>query len=553
MKLFAKGLLLIAVPGAIELALLGAVFGTQQDAAQAARRADASKQVLWQASSLVDPLMREAARVRTGIALGDPSFIDRHAVWIEFSDRLTQLSRAVADNPVQRARVERMREAANSWRLRVADIADALRAGHHPDDLLTAGDALPPQIAIVRSELAQFVADERQLGDARSASSRRTRERQQTTLIVAVVGSMLVWAAAATVFSRNIGTRLAALGANARRFGDRQPLAPPLPGDDEIAALDAVLHQTSERLQRAAREQAVLKAQLEARAADLASANEHLRQQTQDNEMFIYSVSHDLRSPLVNLQGFSRELQVSCDELRANVDAAGLPAGERARMAQVLDGDVSESLQFLRQAVLRAAAIIDALLRVSRAGRVEYRWQRVDVNALVARIVDGGRDTAAARDVQIVVHELPPAWADANALEQAFASLIDNALHFLDPARPGRIEIGALDGPVPTSAGRGDSAAETAVNPSRTHVYYVRDNGVGIPAAYLPKLFHAFQRLHGDDARGQGIGLALVRRIVERHGGRVWLESRVGGQAGVDAGAGSTFFMALPEPSSLAA
>ena len=112
MKLFAKGLLLIAVPGAIELALLGAVFGTQQDAAQAARRADASKQVLWQASSLVDPLMREAARVRTGIALGDPSFIDRHAVWIEFSDRLTQLSRAVADNPVQRARVERMREAA---------------------------------------------------------------------------------------------------------------------------------------------------------------------------------------------------------------------------------------------------------------------------------------------------------------------------------------------------------------------------------------------------------------------------------------------------------
>jgi len=529
MKLLAKGLLLIAVPGAIELALLGAVFGTQQDASEAARNADASKQILWQASSLVDPLMREAARVRTGIALDDPSFIDRHAVWIEFSDRIGQLARAVADNPPQRTRVERMRDAADAWRTRVEAIADALRAGRTHDAALAEGDALPPQIVAVRRELAQFIDSERRLSDARSASSQRTRERQQAVLIVAVVGSMLIWAAAAAVFSRNIGKRLARLGENARRFGERLPLAPPLPGDDEIAALDAVLHQTSDRLRDAAREQAALKAQLEARAADLASANEHLRQETQDNQMFIYSVSHDLRSPLVNLQGFSKELQVSCDDLRANIDAAALPTPERARMAQVLDGDVGESLQFLHQAVVRAAAIIDALLRVSRAGRVEYRWQRVDVAALVAALVDGMRDTAAARGVRIVVGPLPPAWGDANALEQAFASLIDNALHYLDPARPGRVEIGALDGS-PSAAAR---------------IYFVRDNGVGIPAAYLPKLFHAFQRLHGDDMRGHGIGLALVRRIVERHGGRVWVESADG--------EGSTFFVALPESTSAGA
>ena len=529
MKLLAKGLLLIAVPGAIELSLLGAVFGTQQETAQAARSADASKQILWQASSLADPLMREAARVRTGIALGDSSFIDEHAVWIEFSDRVAQLERAVAGNPPQRARVERIRDAANAWRTQVADVADALRAGRTDEAVFKEGEALPPQIVTVRSELAQFVAYERRLSDQRSASSQRTRERQQAVLVVAVVGSMLIWAAAAAVFSRNIGNRLARLGANARRFGARLALAPPLPGNDEIAALDAVLHQTSDRLRDAAREQAALKAQLEARAADLASANEHLRQETQDNEMFIYSVSHDLRSPLVNLRGFSKELQVSCDEVRANIVAARLPESERARMTAVLDGDVGESLQFLHQAVVRAAAIIDALLRVSRAGRVEYRWQRVDVAALVAALVDGMRDTAAARGVRIVVGPLPPAWGDANALEQAFASLIDNALHYLDPARPGRVEIGALDGS-PSAAAR---------------IYFVRDNGVGIPAAYLPKLFHAFQRLHGDDTRGHGIGLALVRRIVERHGGRVWVESADG--------EGSTFFVALPESTSAGA
>jgi len=532
MKLLAKGLLLIAVPGAIELGLLGAVSGTQHEAARAARSADASEQILWQASSLADPLMREAARVRTGIALGDPSFIDRHAVWIEFSDRIGQLARAVADNPPQRERVERMREAADAWRKHAADIADALRAGRVDDATFTPREALPPQIVTVRSELEQFVAYERRLSDARGASLQRTRERQRTVLIVAVVGSMLIWAAAAAVFSRNIGRRLARLGDSARRFSERLPLAPALPGNDEIAALDAVLHQTSERLHAAAREQAALKAQLEARAADLASANEHLRQETQDNEMFIYSVSHDLRSPLVNLRGFSKELQVSCDELRANIDAAGLPEPERARMTALLDGDVGESLRFLHQAVVRAAAIIDALLRVSRAGRVDYRWQRVDVAALVARLIDGVRETAAEQRVQIAVGALPPAWGDAHALEQVFASLIDNALHYLDPGRPGRIEIGSLA--VAPPGARRDGVPATA-----TRIYFVRDNGVGIPAAYLPKLFHAFQRLHGDDARGHGIGLALVRRIVERHGGRVWLESADG--------EGSTFFVALPQ------
>ena len=534
MKLLAKGLLLIAVPGAIELALLGAVVGTQRDAARAAHSADASQQILWQASSLADPLMREAARVRTGMALGDPSFIDRHAVWIEFSDRIAQLARAVAGNPSQRARVERMRAAADAWRTHVTEIADALRAGRSDDPVLAEGDALPPQIVVVRSELAQFVAYERRLGDMHSASSQVTRERQQAALIVAVIGSMLIWTAAAVVFSRNIGQRLARLAANARRFGVGRPLAPPLPDNDEIAALDAVLHQTSERLRDAAREQAALKAQLEARAADLASANEHLRQETQDNEMFIYSVSHDLRSPLVNLRGFSKELQVSCDDLRANIDAAGLPAAEHARMKQVLDGDVGESLQFLHQAVVRAAAIIDALLRVSRAGRVEYRWQRVDVGALVVRLVDDVRDTAAAHGAQIVVGTLPPAWGDAHALEQVFSSLIDNALRYLDPARPGRVEIGVRDNP-----------SDGAVSVPPTQIYFVRDNGTGIADAYLPKLFHAFQRLHGDDARGHGVGLALVHRIVERHGGRVWVESADG--------EGSTFFVALPAFSSAGA
>ncbi|MEX3978823.1 ATP-binding protein [Paraburkholderia sp. EG287A] len=544
MKLFAKGLLLIAIPSVIELALLGVVFDTQGKAALAAKRAENTQQILWQANSLVDPLLREAARVRTGIVLEDPSFIDRHAVWTEFSDRITLLARMVADNPRQLARVERMRDAAYAWRKEAGDIADALRTGRSAPFARVAGNGMPPEIETVREVLGEFIAEETRLDEARAAMLRETRERQQDALIFAVVGSMLIWAFTAMAFARNVGVRLAALGANAERLGDGAPLAPPLSGDDEIAALDAVLHQTSARLRVADREQAALKAQLQARAADLASANEHLRQESQDNEMFIYSVSHDLRSPLVNLQGFSKELQVSCDDLRAQVDAAGLPEHEYRTMAVVLDGDVDESLKYLRQAVARAAAIIDALLRISRAGRLEYRWQRVNVARVVERVL-GGLAEERAKAARIEVGELPPAWGDPAALEQIFGNLIENALHHLDPARPGRVEIGALEagGESAGEAGNGagkDRGKSAAGEPGeRTRTYFVRDNGVGIAQAYLPKLFRAFQRLHGGESPGQGTGLVLAKRIAERHGGRVWVESTEG--------AGSTFFVALPD------
>lgn len=575
MKLFAKGLLLIAIPSAIELALLGVVFDTQAEAAAAAKSAENSKQILWQASSLAQPLLREAARVRTAVVLEDPSFIDRRAVWAEFSDRISQLEHMVSDNPAQLARIQRINDDARAWRVRCGEVADALRDGRASGFERVSSDGLPPEIEAVRSELDGFIAEQTRLDEARSASLRETRERQQDALIFAVVGSMLIWAATAIVYARNVGLRLAALSANAQRLSMGVALARPLDGDDEIAALDAVLNQTSRRLREAEHEQAALKLQLQERATDLAAANDNLRQESQDNEMFIYSVSHDLRSPLVNLQGFSKELQVSCDDLREQIDSANLSADEHRRMVEVLDGDVDESQQFLRQAVARAAAIIDALLRMSRAGRLDYRWQRVNVGRIVERAL-AGLAAGLAQQARIEVRDLPPAWGDPGALEQIFGNLIDNALRHLDPARPGHVEIGALElgegasatlatsrggvpGPLGLAGplgpvGRLADGAARAVPPvmtpvhardaarlsgTRTRTYYVRDNGIGIPAAYLPKLFHAFQRLHGGDSTGQGTGLALARRIAERHGGRIWVESTEG--------AGSTFFVALPD------
>ncbi|MFL9961003.1 ATP-binding protein [Paraburkholderia sediminicola] len=531
MKLFTKGLLLIAVPSVVELALLGVVFDTQEQTAQAAQWVDNSKQILFQSSAVVDPLLRQAARVRAAMATGDASLIDRHAVWVDLADRLARLDALVAQTPRQVERVRNMRQAVDAYRAHALEISQAMHEGRSlaPYVALETG-ALPEQVALFREELAAFGNEAARLDTDRSAALARRREREQYALVAAVLGSMLIWAATAVVFARNIGRRLEVLTGNAQRLGSDRPLAPPLSGHDEIAALDAVLHQTGTRLREADKEQATLKARLEARAYELASVNEELRQETQDNEMFIYSVSHDLRSPLVNLQGFSKELQVSCDELDSIVRQAGLPQTQHRRMVHILDGDVRESLRYLRTSVTRAAAIIDALLRISRAGRFEYQWQRVSVGRVVNRVIEALQGVISQRAAVVSVRELPPAWGDPAALEQIFSNLIGNALNFLDPARHGHIEIGALESePV-------DESDPRAV---RMRTYYVRGNGLGIPAAYMSKVFRAFQRLHGDVSNGDGIGLAVVRRTVERHGGRVWVESAEG--------AGSTFFVVLPE------
>lgn len=538
MKLSTKGLLLIAVPSVIELALLGVVFDTQQQTAQAARWVANSKHILYLSSSIVDPLLREAARVRTGMVVGDPIFIERHMAWVDLGDRLTKLEQLVQDSPAQAARLQHMRAAVDAYRAEAASIAQALHEGRNMTAFAALeGEAVPRQIALFRNELAAFIDEESHLDALRGASLAQTRARQQSALIAAVVGSMLIWGASALVFARSIGRRFEVLTDNAERLGLGRPLSAPLTGNDEIAALDAVLHQTGARLRAAEQQQAVLKARLEARARELAAVNDELRQETQDNEMFIYSVSHDLRSPLVNLQGFSKELQVSFDELRATIDTGQLPQAERQRVTRILDGDVRECLHFLRIAVTSAASIIEALLRISRAGRLEYQWQRVSIGRVVARVVDAMEGNIEARGAVVTVRELPPAWGDPGAIEQIFGNLIGNALNFLDPKRIGRIEIGACEAaPEPEAA----EVVHTNEPPVvRTRTYYVRDNGLGIAAGSMSKVFRAFQRLHGEVARGDGIGLALVRRSVERHGGRVWVES--------SEGAGSTFFVVLPE------
>jgi PAS domain S-box-containing protein len=257
--------------------------------------------------------------------------------------------------------------------------------------------------------------------------------------------------------------------------------------------------------------------ELQGRVSELGEANRELAQKSAENESFVYSVSHDLRAPLVNLQGFSQELALTSDALTSLLTDPRVPGDVREKALALLTGDFAESLGFIRNSVRHLGNIIDGLLRLSRIGRIEYEFEPVDVGGVVADIISSLHTSVVASGARITVHPLPSVLGDRKAVGQVFANIIGNALKSFDPAKPGIVEISATSDDPP--------------------VFAIADNGIGIPPEYRAKIFQVFQHVHGSRRRGEGMGLAIVRQIVERHGGRIWFESATG--------KGTSFFFTL--------
>ena len=233
----------------------------------------------------------------------------------------------------------------------------------------------------------------------------------------------------------------------------------------------------------------------------VAERTAELEQTNQELEAFSYSVSHDLRTPLRHVLGFAGLLRQEAG------DALG-PAPSR-------------HLESITNAAERMNELIDDLLAFSRIGRSELHKRAVDLGELLQAVRHDLRCETEGREIEWVIHPLPVVRADHSLLRQALLNLVSNALKFTAPYGKSRIEIGS-----------------SSLDPEET-VIYIRDNGVGFDPQYTGKLFGVFQRLHhGREFEGTGIGLANVRRIVQRHGGRVWAEGKPG--------EGATFYFALP-------
>ena len=236
------------------------------------------------------------------------------------------------------------------------------------------------------------------------------------------------------------------------------------------------------------------------KAEELAQLSGELQRSNKELEAFSYSVSHDLRAPLRHIAGYS--------ELLSEVEGEGL--SERGQ----------RFLKHIGEAAHFAGTLVDNLLNFSQMGRSALRLSDVDLNALVDNIRLEFAPDYSGREIVWEIARLPKVIADPAFINLVLQNLIANAIKYTRGREPARIEIGAHE------------------HADRIEIF-VRDNGVGFDMTYASKLFGVFQRLHRmEDFEGTGIGLASVRRIIERHDGEVWAEGEVD--------KGATFHFSLP-------
>jgi len=245
-----------------------------------------------------------------------------------------------------------------------------------------------------------------------------------------------------------------------------------------------------------------------------------LESKNSELESLIYVASHDLRAPLVNVQGFSRRLEKACDELLEPVRDPAFPLPLRERVARILKDSIPKSLSFIRSGIGKMDAIINGLLRVSRLGRVSLNLERLQMNPLIRDVLSVQAFQVQNSGATVRVDDLPDCQGDAGLVNQVFSNLLDNALKYRDPERPLEIHFG----------GRVER---------HQAVYCVADTGLGIAPEHQEKIWEMFHRLNPDGGvDGEGLGLNVVRRILDRHHGQVWVESLPG--------RGSRFYVSLP-------
>ena len=444
-----------------------------------------------QMNTLLLEVRRAESATRGFLLTSEPRFRTEYemaaAAVIADVDKLKSLT---SDNPAQVENVKRLRRPIDARLEEFAKIIDFVNRNDAADGVaimreVTAGDAARRTNDIVEEMRAE---ENRQFGQ-RTKTADRT---QELASIVTVVGSGLVIALA------GISIVLVRRSSRAR-------------DDAEAQLRDSNLN---------------LEATVDERTADLREANDEIQR-------FAYIVSHDLRSPLVNIMGFTSELEQLRGEIFrriATLDRAGAQAplvpADAGDVEPVLEGedqqlsqDFAEALGFIKSSIGKMDRLISAILSLTREGRREFQPVKIDTRELIEGIVATVAHQAAEAEAQIRIEPLPDIISDRLAIEQIFSNLIDNALKYLKSGVPGDITI------------RGRSKLGFAI-------FEIADNGRGIDAKDHQRIFELFRRAGTQDKPGQGIGLAHVRALVRRLGGTMSVASELG--------RGSTFTITLP-------
>jgi signal transduction histidine kinase len=471
---------------AISAASVVLVTQSRKDNAQVVHTVEVENQL----STLLLQIRRAESSARGYLLTSEPRFLTEHeaavATILPDVDKLTQLA---SDNPVQAENTRRLRPQVDA---RLAEFAKAIEFVKRNDTaggiamLLEAGAG--DSVRKIGEITSAMRFEEDRLFALRTATADRT---QQLASVVTVAGSGLV------ITLAGISIFLVRGSSRAR-------------DEAETQLRDNYLN---------------LETTVDERTADLREANDEIQR-------FAYIVSHDLRSPLVNIMGFTSELE----ELRGDIfkrlaalaqSTAAATADNATDTAEpVLEGpdkqlsdDFSEALGFIKSSIGKMDRLISAILNLTREGRREFVPVRIDTRELIEGIVSTVAHQAAEAKAQIRIEPLPAIVSDRLALEQIFSNLIDNALKYLKTGVPGDIQV------------RGRTKLGFAI-------FEITDNGRGIDPKDHQRIFDLFRRAGTQDKPGQGIGLAHVRTLVRRLGGTMSVASELHH--------GSTFTITLP-------
>jgi len=241
--------------------------------------------------------------------------------------------------------------------------------------------------------------------------------------------------------------------------------------------------------------------------------------QTKELEAIIGVVSHDLRAPLVNVQGFSAEIEADCRTLTELLSGTDLPPETHKRIAPLLSKTIPESLKFIQSSAEAMNSLVRSLVEVAKVGLATSKPEPLDMDAIVRHILSTLEFKIKQAGADVEADPLPACWADRQQTAQIFTNLLDNAVKYLAPGRPGHIRISGTPA--------GDQA-----------VYAVTDNGVGIGLEEQEKVFQMFTRFSAKLAAGEGLGLAMTKRLTDKNNGKITLKS--------EKDKGSTFYITLP-------
>jgi len=442
-----------------------------------------------QTNKLLLEIRRAESAARGYLLTKGPEFLDDHRDAVaKIIPELDTLAHSTAGNPVQVENIRTMRAAIGT---RLGQFAEEMKLVEQNDpDKATAlvrEAAASDTLARIGDAAAAMHEEEDRLFALRTANAGRSQKLAST---VTIAGSgLLIALAGISIFL-------------VRRESRARDEAEARLRDNNIN----------------------LEATVDERTADLREANDEIQR-------FAYIVSHDLRSPLVNIMGFTSELEELRDNVFRRIAALGhasnesVPAlapdlePELAGEDKQLSADFSEALGFIKSSIAKMDRLISAILNLTREGRRRFEPVPIDTRELIESIVDTVAHQADEANAEIRIAPLPPIVSDRLALEQIFSNLIDNAVKYLRPGVPGRIAI------------RGRTKLGFAV-------FEISDNGRGIEPKDHQRIFDLFRRAGTQDKPGQGIGLAHVRTLVRRLGGTMSVSSELNN--------GSTFTITLP-------